>query len=887
MTEVYDLKTDYSTNPINVDNVTPYFSWKYRVTNNNVKVTHFQILVATSAINLEREKFDLWDSGRVKIGKSPMVQYSGAPLKSRDAAFWIVRIWDENENVSTVSKSANFEIALISDTDWHAYWIGFPAGRPGRALYFRNEYLIKKPIKKSRAYVSSLGWNEFYVNGEKVGASVLNPAQTEFSKRVLYSTYDLNPFLKIGQNVLGAIVAGGWYGTPKFLAQIELEFQDGSKDRFLTAGRNENDKNLWKLSDGPIIETSIFDGEVYDANREIDNWMSASREGHSLIYDGSFYVSMVVSPPGGALVSQVVEPIEVVGEIKPKEITEPKLGIFVIDNGQNLAGWLKIKLDMEKNQKLIMRFGENLYPNGRVNQENLRFAAAQDTYISKLDGVITWEPKFTYHGFRYVEIEGLEKRPSPEDFNTQIVRSNVAKTGTFQCANTIVNQIQAAVEWTEISNLHGLPTDCPQRAERLGWLNDMTARCEELIFNFDMSKFLPKWLEDIRDSQDQLSGAIPDTAPYNFGAMPGDPVCISNVLIAWLLYKHFGDKKTLEKNFDSMSRWAQYLSSRANDGILDDSYIGDWAPPLNEAIPGSIGTSSVSANTPGGLVSTAHFIHMLSILSKIASVLNNEHASKELFSECLMCKKAFHQKFFNSNTGGYGSNNQACNSMALYMDIVPADLRSRVLENLVSDVVSNEYHLTTGNLATKYIFDVLAEGGETDIAFKLLTQTSYPSWGYMLAKGATTMWERWEEATGNGMNSHNHAMYASIGSWFYKYLAGIKLPDSSIGFSDVIIEPVFPKDLDWVKVELDTIKGKISVSWVKQSTSILLKIKLPLGCKCDLKLPLFDRNFNEVKESNVTLEKSLNSRIKSVIQDNNRLIINIEGGNYDFEFKHN
>ena len=209
------------------------------------------------------------------------------------------------------------------------------------------------------------------------------------------------------------------------------------------------------------------------------------------------------------------------------------------------------------------------------------------------------------------------------------------------------------------------------------------------------------------------------------------------------------------------------------------------------------------------------------------------------------------------------------------------------MENLVSDVVSNEYHLTTGNLATKYIFDVLAEGGETDIAFKLLTQTSYPSWGYMLAKGATTMWERWEEATGKGMNSHNHAMYASIGSWFYKYLAGIKLPDSSIGFSDVIIEPVFPKDLDWVKVELDTIKGKISVSWVKQSTSILLKIKLPLGCNCDLKLPLFDRNFYEVKESDVTLEKALNSRIKSVIQDNNRLIINIEGGNYDFEFKHN
>ena len=886
MTQVYDLKTDYSTNPINVDNVTPCFSWKYRLTNKNVKVTHFQILVATSATNLEREKFDLWDSGRVKIGKSPMVQYSGAPLKSRDSAFWIVRIWDENENVSTVSKSANFEIALISDSDWHAYWIGFPAGRPGRALYFRNEYLIKKPIKKSRAYVSSLGWNEFYVNGERVSTSVLNPAQTEFSKRVLYSTYDLNPFLKIGQNVLGSIVAGGWYGTPKFLAQIELEFQDGSKDRFLTAGRNENDKNLWKLSDGPIVETSIFDGEVYDANREIDNWMSASREGHSLIYDGSFYVSMIVSPPGGALVSQVVEPIEVVGEIKPKEITEPKLGIFVIDNGQNLAGWLKIKLDMKKNQKLMMRFGENLYPNGRVNQENLRFASAQDTYISNVDGVITWEPKFTYHGFRYVEIEGLEKRPSLEDFNTQIVRSNVAKTGSMQCSNTIVNQIQAAVEWTEISNLHGLPTDCPQRAERLGWLNDMTARCEELIFNFDMSKFLPKWLEDIRDSQDQTSGAIPDTAPYNFGAMPGDPVCISNVLIAWLLYKHFGDKKTLEKNFDSMWRWAQYLSSRANDGILNDGYIGDWAPPVKEAISGSIGTSSVSANTPGALVSTAHYIHMLSTLSKIASVLNNEIASKELFSECVMCKKAFHQKFFNSDTGGYGSNNQACNSMALYMDIVPADLRSRVLKNLVSDVVSNEYHLTTGNLATKYIFDVLAEGGETDTAFKLLTQTSYPSWGYMLAKGATTMWERWEEATGKGMNSHNHAMYASIGSWFYKYLAGIKLPDSSIGFSNVIIEPVFPKDLDWVKVELDTIRGKISVSWVKQSTSILLKIKLPLGCNCDLRLPLFDRKFHEVKESDVTLEKALKSRIKGVIQNNDRLIINIEGGNYEFEFKH-
>ena len=285
-------------------------------------------------------------------------------------------------------------------------------------------------------------------------------------------------------------------------------------------------------------------------------------------------------------------------------------------------------------------------------------------------------------------------------------------------------------------------------------------------------------------------------------------LCISNVLTAWLLYKHFGNKKALEKNFDSMFRWSQYLSSRVNDGILNDSYIGDWAPPVNQAIPGSIGTSSVSANTPGALVSTAHYINMLEILSKIALVLKNEQLSKELLAECLVCKKAFHQKFFNPDTGGYGSNNQACNSMALYMDIVPNDLRSRVLENLVSDIVSNEYHLTTGNLATKYIFDVLADGGETNIAFKLLTQTSYPSWGYMLEKGATTMWERWEEATGKGMNSHNHAMYASIGSWFYKYLAGIKLPDTSVGFSDLIIEPVFPTGLDWVRAKLDTIRGR-------------------------------------------------------------------------------
>ena len=886
MLEIYDLKTDYSTNPINVNNTEPCFSWKYRVTDKNINITHYQILVASSNTNLEQKKIDLWDSGKVKIGKSPMAQYSGAPLKSRDTAFWIVRVWDKAEKIICVSTIASFEISLLSEKDWHAYWIGFPAGRPGRALYFRNEYLIEKPVKKSRAYVSSMGWNEFYVNGEKVGTSVLNPAQTEFSKRVLYSTSDLNPFLKIGSNVLGAVVAGGWYGTPKFLAQIELEFYDGTKDRFLTAGRNENDKNLWKLSDGPIVETSIFDGEVYDANREIDNWMSASRAGHSLIYDGSFYVSMIVSRPGGALTSQVAEPIEVVNQITPKKITEPEPGIFVIDNGQNLAGWLKIKLDMKKNQRLVMRFGENLYPNGRVNQENLRFAKAQDTYISSKNGTITWEPKFTYHGFRYAELEGLDKRPSTGDLTTQIVRSNVAKTGEFQCSETIVNQIQTAVEWTEMSNLHGLPTDCPQRAERLGWLNDMTARCEELIFNFDMSKFLPKWLDDIRDSQDPTSGAIPDTAPFNFGAMPGDPVCISNVLTAWLLYKHFGNKEALEKNFDSMFRWSQYLSSRVNDGILNDSYIGDWAPPVNQAIPGSIGTSSVSANTPGALVSTAHYIYMLNILSKIALVLKDEHLSNQLFAESLVCKKAFHDKFFDPDTGGYASNNQACNSMALYMDIVPTDLRSGVLENLVSDIVSNQYHLTTGNLATKYIFDVLAEGGETDIAFKLLTQTSYPSWGYMLKKGATTMWERWEEATGKGMNSHNHAMYASIGSWFYKYLAGIKLPDTSVGFSDVIIEPVFPKGLDWVRAKLDTIRGATSVSWVNKSTSILLKINLPIGSNCELRVPLLNNGFDVIKESGVALDKVPRSRIQSVQYSGNKHTIKLEGGIYDFDIKH-
>lgn len=834
MFRINDLRCEYAANPLGIDTPRPRFSWRLDHDERGQAQTAYHILVASSLDLLASDMGDLWDSGRRTDAALPVIEYAGVPLASRQRAYWKVRAWDMQSRVSAFSEPARFEMSLLEPGDWRADWIGFPAGWNGKALYFRESFHVDKAVERARAYVCGLGWHELSVNGRKVGERVLEPAQTDFSKRVLYTTYDIGDMLRPGLNVAGVSVGNGWYGTPKLLAQIEIQYADGSTQQVITGKWNAGG-GQWRVGVGPIIENSIYDGEVYDARLERPGWDMP--EGFNVAYPGREAGAMVASAPGGQVVSAMLEPVEIVETRRVVEMRQPKPGVYVFDVGQNLAGWARLTGQAERGTTVTLRFAESLYDDGTVNQENLRAAQARDIYIFKGEGVETWEPRFTYHGFRYVQLEGFPGEPTLDTLAIRVVRSAVDVRGQFESDHDLINGIHRAICWTEVSNLHGVPTDCPQRDERMGWLNDMAARSEELVQNFDMARLLPKWLDDIADTQN-AEGAVADTAPFRWGSSPGDPVVVCYLLIPSLLYAHHGDQRTLERHYDGMRRWVDFLTSCAEDHIVSYSWIGDWAPPIAEGVAGSVGSSAVAKNTPGPLVSTAYYAYAASLFARIARILGRDIDAAVYETLFENIRAAFNDRFWDEAKGGYGTNNQACNTLALYMGLTPEDRRERTLANLMRDIHEHDIHLTTGNLTTKYIFEVLTDAGHGDLAFALATQTTYPSWGYMLANGATTIWERWEQQTGGGMNSHNHPMYGSIGAWFYRALAGIRITPDVPGCAHLTINPLMPKGLNRASGSLKTVRGVIESAWERAGEGYRLRVRVPVGSQADVTLPI-------------------------------------------------
>ena len=415
-------------------------------------------------------------------------------------------------------------MALLSPDDWKGEWIGHTGGWPGRALYFRSDVTIRKTVRRARIYVSGLGYYELRLNGQKVGDHVLDPGFTDYSKRVLYATYDVASQLQAGQNTIGVIVGNGWYGLPKILLQCEVNYVDGSHDIIYTHSASADPPNgPWSVTNGPILANGVYDGETYDARLEKAGWDTPSgtlAQGNADVDSADEWTTpQSVPAPGGKLVSQTIDPIKIVAAIEPKTMSEPKPGIFVYDIGQNMAGWTQLRVSGDRGARVALRFAESLAEDGTVDQRNLRTAAATDMYILKGGGAESWEPRFTYHGFRYVQLEGFPGKPTLKDLTAKVIRSSVDPSGTIETSSDLINKIQKMVWWTEASNLHSIPTDCPQRDERMGWMNDLTVRSEEAVYNFNMSRFYPKFLHDIRDTQDE-NGAIADTAPFRWGSRP-------------------------------------------------------------------------------------------------------------------------------------------------------------------------------------------------------------------------------------------------------------------------------------------------------------------------------------------------------------------------------
>ncbi|MDR0901255.1 MAG: family 78 glycoside hydrolase catalytic domain, partial [Opitutaceae bacterium] len=699
------LRCEHTVNPLGIDAAAPRFSWRVDTLENGAAQSAYRVLVASSVEKLARGEGDVWDSGRVASRRSAGVAFGGAPLESRARYHWKVRVWDEKGAALEDSGPAWFEMGLLRDEDWEARWIGAPLGREEAAKYFRCVFQVSAPVRRARLYITGLGCHEAFINGARLGDAVLDPALTDTARRVLYRTHDVTALLRDGRNAIGVACAPGWHGRPVLLAQLEITLENGERQLVLS----RRDYN-WRSADGPVRRADIYDGEHYDARREFNDWNQPgySTRGAPGGREGRWRQVFAERGPAGKLRAQPLEPVRVIRELPAQTVTEPVPGVFVFDFGRNHAGWPRLRAQGEGGTKIIIKYAESLLPDGTVNQENLRGALATDSYILRGGGAPEeWEPRFTCHGYRYAQVEGWPGgAPAKDALVSRVVRSDLAARGEFSCDLPLLNKIHEMVRWTEESNLHGIPTDCPQRDERQGWLNDLAARAEELVYNFDAARFLEKFTADISDTQDPRTGAIADTAPFHWGNQPADPVSVCYLLIPWLVWQHHATPAALADNYGGLRAWVDFLGTRAAGRIVDYSYYGDWAPPESEASAGSMGLGALSAKTPGALISTAYYYYAASLLSKTAAVLGRDDDYKNYNTLAAEIKTAFHNKFWDEKAGGYGPSNQACNAIALYLGLVPGTLRPRVLGALVLDVEAHDFHLTTGNLCTKYLLEV-------------------------------------------------------------------------------------------------------------------------------------------------------------------------------------
>lgn len=826
---------EFSCCPIHVQSRKPRFSWKREAGYGMQKA--YRILVAETEANLLSGNALTWDSGIVESENSSCITYAGAPLRSKTRYWWKAEITLTDDTVLHTAAEW-FETAVLSGDEWSAEWISAPEHRFGVTDLFRKAFQLAAAPVSGRLYISGIGYYEAFLNGCKIGDCVLEPGWTDYRKRVLYSVYDITDMLCVGENTLGIELAEGWYGmrhpsfdrfmgkqpdwngTPRLILEADIVLENG-ENIHLVSGQDEG----FAVSPGAVLENSVYDGEVYDARLAQPHWNSSG------FAAAGWQKAVAAESLGGVLTAQQMPPIKVNKRWAPigkKELSHS----VVADFGQNFAGWIAVKVKGSAGSKLTIRYGETLKSNGSVNQDNLRGAKARDVYILCGDGEESWHPRFTYHGFRYAELEA-DGDIELLDIEAQAVYTSVREIGSFHCSEEILNRIFEMMLWTERSNMHSIPTDCPQRDERMAWLNDVTVRCEEAVYNFDLRLFYEKWLEDIADAQTP-AGSIPDTAPYVYCGNPAFHISSSFVVIPWLVYCHYGDTTALEKHYGQMKRYVKFLASqRGEDGTIGVPYFGEWAPPAAECDQQSP-WSAEPIHIPPGTISTAYLAFDCLIMEKAAEVVGCQEdipAFEKLFSETVA---AINRQYYDSEQGYYIPGSQAPNIFPLLLNFAPD--ASRVQKQLFDDLAAHEYHITTGNQMTKYWFDLLDQLGRNDIALKMATDKTYPSLGYMAENSATTLWERWENLDGNGMNSHNHPMNGAYTAWYYKALAGIKMETGG----KITLCPAVNLEISEVRAELQTPKGKLVSGFQRTTDCAEVFFTVPFNTEAVIEL-LLDR----------------------------------------------
>jgi alpha-L-rhamnosidase len=836
-----DLRIEYLKDPMGVDTPHPRFFFVPQATERGAKQSAYQIVVNDAAGTV-------WDTGKVASEETVQISYAGSPLKSGKSYTWRVRWWDQAGRASLYA-TAHFDTGLFQTSDWSAKWI-----RGGNVM--RTEFTLDARPVRARAYVAGIGYYELRLNGHKVGDRVLDSPYTPYNKRILYSTYDVTGMLDAGANAVGVMLGEGWFASRAAIVQIEVEMP-GNKKAIIVSDSN------WKATQGPIVSDSIYNGETFDARREMPGWDRAG-------FDASRWEPVSLNdPPKGVLSSEMMPPVRVTGEIMPVKITNPKPGMWVFDFGQNFSGWTRLKVRGPAGTTVKMHHSELLYDDGTINVENLRNAHATDTYTLKGGDVETYEPRFTYHGFRYVELTGFPGTPQPDTLLAKVVHSDVQPIGGFSSSKVILNQIQHNIVWGIASNLESIPTDCNQRDERMGWMADAHLYSEAAMLNFDMPAFYSNFLRDIRDSQES-DGSVPDTVPRaRFAHGAADPAWGSAYpLIALYMYQRYGDRRVLEENFDGLRRWTDFLNAHAKDGTLDDFKYGDWVP---------------LEPTPGPLVSTFYLYWSADITAKAAHILGKTAEAAQYRALADQVKTAFNKRFYRADSGDYGNGSQTSDILPLFAGI--ASEHNHAMSRLRDSIVyQHNTHLATGILGAKYLFPLLTRTGDAELGYELATQTSYPSWGYMVEHGATTLWELWQDRTGESMNSHNHPMFGSIGAWFYEALAGINFDDKQPGYRRIRIEPQIVGDLNWAAATIETVRGAVTSKWSRSGENLRMEVTVPVGSTAEVHVLKQRWNETTVVESGRTVWKDGHAMEGVTARDSDDAIVfEVGSGTYSFE----
>ena len=832
------------------------FSWKLDASGRNVKQTAYQIEVAASP-----EKFGvnpLWDSGKVVSDKSVKVPYGGAPLKSRDRLYWRVRYWDGNGAVSEWSDTNFFEAGLLDNSEWKGKWIFSPEPRVKcvrdivrptikrksvgdyvSPTHFRKEIDLQKGVASVRLYVASRGIFNFFINGKKVGNDFWGTGWTDYAKRIQTNTYDVTDMVRRGKNTFGAIVADGWYSgrigwkynkrgyygdRPELLAQIEITFKDGSG---IVVPTDES----WKYSYGPIVMSDIYDGEVYDATKEMPDW---NKDGFD---DSSWKVPATKNVEKSPLLEpRRNQPIVVKDVLHSISIKKAAKGTYIFDLGQNMVGWARIKIPAQKGDKIKIRYAEMLNKDGTLYTDNYRSALSEDHYTAK--GSFSreeWEPSFTYHGFRYVELSGISENVTPQlDWVDGIVLYNdMPQTGSFFCSKPKINILQNNIQWGQRGNFFSTPTDCPQRDERLGWTGDAQVFCPTAAFNMDVNGFFAKWTLDLADTI-KSGGAPAHVAPAvvdgNGSAAWSDAI----VICPWEIYMAFADKKILKNNYAAMKSWIEYMKKESDGLIRPAKGFGDWLQP-GAKTPGA-------AKAPKDLIGTAYFVRCCDIMENVAKILGRDADAKYFASLAKDVRKAYNKAYVSAD-GTVKCDCQTSYLLTLGFDIAPEYMQQKIFDKLVKSLESTNNYLETGFVGTQLLNPVLTRFGRIDLAYKLFNNEGYPSWIYPINQGATTMWERWnsyshEKGFGEvGMNSFNHYAYGAIGQWMYKDIAGIWYDSKNPGYKNILFAPKPGGGFTFANASHETPYGHASSSWKISDGVMEWTVVIPPNATGELTFP--------------------------------------------------